>query len=58
VTVADVADFAGRNMPPGKGGSLSADEYWAIVAFDLHGNGIDLDKTLSPDLARTLTIPR
>jgi mono/diheme cytochrome c family protein len=58
VTVADVADFAVHNMPPQKGGSLTADEYWAIVAFDLHANGIDLDKKLTPEVASTLTIPR
>jgi mono/diheme cytochrome c family protein len=58
VTVADVADFAVHNMPPKKGGSLTGDEYWAIVAFDLHANGIDLDKKLTPEVAQTLTIPR
>ena len=58
VTVADVADFAVKNMPPGKGGSLSADQYWAILAFDLHANGIDLPAPLGPSVAQTLTIPR
>jgi cytochrome c len=58
VTVADVADFVVANMPPGKGGSLPADQYWAILAFDLHANGIDLQQPLTPELARTLTIPR
>ncbi len=29
VTVSDVADFVVPNMPPGKGGSLPADQYWA-----------------------------
>jgi cytochrome c len=58
VTVADVADFAVHNMPPKKAGSLSAEQYWDIVAFDLHANGIDLDKQLTPEVAQTLTIPR
>jgi mono/diheme cytochrome c family protein len=58
VTVADVADFAVHTMPPKKAGTLSADDYWAIVAFDLHANGIDLDKPLTPEVASTLTIPR
>ena len=57
-TVADVADFTVANMPPGKGGSLPADQYWAILAFDLHANGIDLQQPLTPELAKTLTIPR
>jgi S-disulfanyl-L-cysteine oxidoreductase SoxD len=58
VTVADVAGFVVQNMPPKKAGSLTADEYWSILAFDLHANGIDLDKKLTPELAPTLTIPR
>jgi cytochrome c len=58
VTVADVATFAVANMPPGKAGSLDADQYWAIVAFDLHANGIDLPDLLTPTVASTLNIPR
>ena len=57
VTVADVADFVVHNMPPKKAGSLSNDEYWAILAFDLQANGINLDRKLTPEYARTLTIP-
>ena len=55
---ADVADFVVHNMPPNEAGSLTPDEYWAILAFDLHANGINLDRKLSPDVARTLSIPR
>jgi mono/diheme cytochrome c family protein len=58
VTVADVATFAAANMPPGKAGSLTNDQYWAILAFDLHANGIDLPAPLTPAAAQTLTIPR
>ena len=58
VTVADVASFVVANMPPGKAGSLTNDQYWAILAFDLHANGIDLPSPLTPELAQTLTIPR
>ncbi|MFL5305034.1 MAG: c-type cytochrome [Polyangia bacterium] len=58
VTVSDVADFVVPNMPPGKGGSLPADQYWDVLAFDLHANGIDLPQPLTPELAKTLTIPR
>jgi cytochrome c len=58
-TVADVADFVVKNMPPKKAGTLSTDEYLAILAFDLKANGIDLgDKKLDLELAKTLTIPR
>jgi cytochrome c len=58
VTVADVADFTVANMPPGKGGSLPADQYWDILAFDLHANGVDLQQPLTAEVAKTLTIPR
>ena len=62
VTVADVATFVVANMPPAKDGrpaaQLSADQYWAILAFDLHANGIDLPAPLTPAVAATLTIPR
>jgi cytochrome c len=58
VTVADVATFAVANMPPKKGGSLTGDQYWAIVAFDLHANGVDLPAPITPAVASTLTIPR
>ncbi len=58
VTVADVAQFTVANMPPGKAGSLTNNQYWAILAFDLHANGIDLPAPLTPEAAQTLTIPR
>lgn len=57
-TVADVAQFATKNMPPDAPGSLSEDQYWAILAFDLKANGIELDKKLDGTVASTLTIPR
>lgn len=57
-TVGDVLDFSQKSMPPGAGGSLKPDEYLAIIAFDLHANGIDLDKPLTADSAKATTIPR
>jgi mono/diheme cytochrome c family protein len=57
-TVADVATFVAQNMPPNKGGSLTEEEYFAILAFDLKANGIDLEQKLDAALAATLTIPR
>jgi cytochrome c len=58
-TVADVATFAVANMPKDDPGSLSADDYWRILAFDLKANGIDLkDQHLDGELAAKLTIPR
>ena len=52
-TAKDVYDFVKANMPPGKGGSLSDEEYAAIVAFDLKANGVDMtgktvDATTAP----------
>lgn len=58
-TVADIAGFAVATMPPSAPGSLSAEEYWSVLAFDLKANGIDLgDKKLTPELAATLEVPR
>ena len=58
VTVADVASFVVATMPPRAPGSLSAEEYYAILAFDLSANGINLEQKLTPELAATLSIPR
>jgi len=58
VTVADVATFVVQNMPADAPGSLSEDDYYAVLAFDLHANGIDLDKKLDGAVAGSLTIPR
>jgi cytochrome c len=58
-TVGDVAAFVTKTMPPKAPGSLSTDEYYAILAFDLQANGIDLgDKKLDGPLADGLEIPR
>jgi cytochrome c len=57
--VSDVAVFVVKNMPADAPGSLTEDQYWSILAFDLKANGIDLgDKKLTPELAATLEIPR
>lgn len=46
-------------MPPNQSGSLSDEEYFSVLAFDLKANGIDLaDKKLDGELAKTLVIPR
>jgi cytochrome c len=58
-TVADVAGFVVKAMPPNAPGSLSEEEYFSILAFDLKANGIDLgEKKLDGALAQTLEIPR
>jgi cytochrome c len=43
-TAADVAQFVATKMPAPKPGSLTADEYYAILAFDLKANGVDVSK--------------
>lgn len=58
-TVADIADYVVQTMPPNAPGSLSSEDYLAVLAFDLKANGIDLgDKKLEPELAKTLEVPR
>lgn len=58
-TVADVATFAVKAMPPGNPGSLDEQQYWSILAFDLKANGIDLgSQRLDSTVAEGLTIPR
>lgn len=58
-TAADVGGWVKANMPPKAPGSLSDDQYWAILAFDLKANGVDLGgKRLDAALAQTLVIPR
>lgn len=57
-TVADIAGFVVASMPPKAPGSLSEEEYYAILAFDLKANGIELEQKLDGELAKTLEVPR
>jgi hypothetical protein len=45
-TAMDVFQFVNRTMPLPAPGALRADEYYAIVAFDLQANGINLGQTI------------
>lgn len=58
VTAGDVAVFASTNMPGDDPGSLTVDEYLAILAFDLFANGVVLEDALTLDSAGELVIPR
>lgn len=58
VTVGDIAAFASVNMPADDPGSLETDQYYAILAFALFANGIELEEELTPALAEELVIPR
>ncbi|MCE9573370.1 MAG: hypothetical protein K8W52_09450, partial [Deltaproteobacteria bacterium] len=42
VTAADVGGWAAAHMPGDAPGTLPIDDYVAILAFDLHANGVDL----------------
>jgi hypothetical protein len=55
-TAADVATFVVKNMPPGGGSSLEESDYWAILAFDLHANGVDLPKKVDGSNASEVVI--
>jgi len=58
-TVADVAGWVKANMPPDAPGSLTDEQYFAILAFDLKANGLDLgEHRLDATTAATLRIPR
>ena len=61
VSVGHVAEFVVANMPPEKGGSLTNEQYLAILAFALKANNIDLGSSAPPltmSRARELVIPR
>jgi mono/diheme cytochrome c family protein len=56
-TAGDVLQFVKANMPPTKPGSLTDDEYAAIIAFDLKANGVDLGgKKIDSTTARTFIL--
>ena len=52
----DVFDFVKASMPPDHGGSLSDDEYWAILAFDLKANGVQPPPNLDGDSASKIVL--
>lgn len=55
-TAADVAGFAVKNMPPGGAPDLKESDYWAILAFDLHANGVDLPNKLDATNAKDVVL--
>jgi mono/diheme cytochrome c family protein len=56
MTAQDVYDFASVKMPKDAPGSLKPDEYWAVIAFALTGNGIDFGGTLGPKNAKNIKL--
>lgn len=56
-TAKDVFDFVKTNMPPKKAGSLTDEQYAAILAFDLKANGVDMTgKTVDATTASSFTL--
>lgn len=55
-TAADVAGFAVKNMPPGGAPDMKESDYWAILAFDLHANGVDLPNKLDSSNAKDVIL--
>jgi hypothetical protein len=52
-----VAAFVATKMPANKPGSLTADEYYAILAFDLKANGVDATaKKIDPTTAAQIKL--
>jgi hypothetical protein len=60
-TAQDLFAYTKKNMPlpPPKAGSLSDEEYWAVVAYMLSANGTDIPADgLNADNAASVTIKR
>jgi mono/diheme cytochrome c family protein len=55
-TAADVFAWATTHMPPTAPGSLSADQYLAIFAFDLTANGVKLTAPLDGAAAQSIVL--
>jgi S-disulfanyl-L-cysteine oxidoreductase SoxD len=56
-TAQDVAAFVAEKMPANKPGSLTADQYYAILAFDLRANGVDVSgKKIDPTTAAAIKL--
>lgn len=56
-TAQDVAAFVAEKMPANKPGSLTADQYYDILAFDLKANGVDVSgKKIDPTTAAQIKL--
>jgi polar amino acid transport system substrate-binding protein len=56
-TAQDVAQFVAKNMPAKKPGSLTTDQYYDILAFDLKANGVDVsNKKIDPVTAAEIKL--
>lgn len=56
-TAQDVAEFVATKMPANKPGSLTTEQYYAILAFDLKANGVDVSgKKIDPTSAAAIKL--
>lgn len=56
-TAQDVAAFVAEKMPANKPGSLTTDQYYDILAFDLKANGVDVSgKKIDPTTAAQIKL--
>ncbi len=56
-TAQDVAAFVAAKMPANKPGSLTIEQYYAILAFDLKANGVDVStRKLDPQSAAEIKL--
>jgi mono/diheme cytochrome c family protein len=55
-TAEDVLEFVTKNMPAKKGGSLTQEEYEAILAFDLKANKVEVKQKVTPDTAANIQL--
>ena len=56
-TAQDVAAFVAAKMPANKPASLTVDQYYAILAFDLKANGVDVTgKKIDPTTAAAIKL--
>ena len=55
-TALDVGKWVMKNMPAKKPGTLAADEYLAILAFDLKANGVALSAPLTVQAAGKIVL--
>jgi cytochrome c len=57
-TALDVATFATQNMPPkaAKKEPLPAEDYWAVLAFALSANGVELARPVDASNAASIVL--
>jgi mono/diheme cytochrome c family protein len=56
-TAGEAYEFAKKNMPGDKPGSLKSEEYLEIISFALQANGVNPDgKPLTPDSAKEIKL--